>query len=241
MRSIWIIAHRELAAFFDSIIAYVILIIFLGITGFFTWIVDSNIFLSNQADLAIFFQLAFFILAIVIPAITMRTLAEETKSGTIELLSTKAITDWEIVTGKFLACLMIVALALVCSLPYYITVSYLGDVDHGGAIGGYLGLLLLSAAYIGIGILASSLTNNQIVAFLLALIGTVSLNFLFGILASGIEGTSGQVFHFLSARTHFDSLSRGVIDSRDLLFFLSIVALGLVLATSMLSRRNWQS
>lgn len=241
MKSIWIIARRELAAFFDSIIAYVILVIFLGVAGFFTWIVDSNIFLSNQADLGIFFQLAFLILFIIIPAITMRTLAEETKTGTIELLSTKAITDWEIVIGKFLACLILVAIALVSTLPYYITVSYLGDIDHGGVMGGYLGLLLLSAAYIGIGILASSFTSNQIVAFLLALIVTISFHFLFGIVASGIEGPVGQVFHFLSAQTHFDSLSRGVIDSRDLLFFLSILILGLVLSTSMLSRRNWQS
>lgn len=241
MKSIWIIARRELAAFFDSIIAYVILIVFLGVTGFFTWVVDSNIFLSNQADLGIFFQFAYLTLWIIIPAITMRTIAEETKAGTIELLSTKAITDWEIVTGKFLACLVLVALALACTLPFYITVSYLGDIDHGGVIGGYLGLLLLSAAYIGIGILASSLTNNQIVAFLLALIATISFNFLFGVIASGTEGTIGQTFHFLSAQTHFDSLSRGVIDSRDVLFFLSILALGLVLSTSMLSRRNWQS
>src|SRR5829696_7996150 len=112
MRSIWIIAKREVAAFFDSLIAYVIIIIFLGLSGFFTWLFGNNIFYQGQADLGMFFSIAYWTLFFFIPAITMRMLAEELKSGTFEMLSTKAISDWEIVMGKFLACLILVAIAI---------------------------------------------------------------------------------------------------------------------------------
>ncbi|MEQ8811168.1 MAG: ABC transporter permease, partial [Imperialibacter sp.] len=184
MNKIWIIARRELASYFDSLIAYVMIIIFLGMSGFFTWLFGSNIFMINQASLQVFFGISFWTLFFFIPAITMRTLAEENKSGTIELLSTKAVSDFQIVVGKFLGCLLLVAIALLCTLPYYITVSQLGNVDHGGIIGGYLGLILLSAAYIGIGLFASSTTSNQIVAFLMALFIGIFFQILFDVLGS---------------------------------------------------------
>ncbi len=241
MNKIWIIARRELASYFDSLIAYVMIIIFLGMSGFFTWLFGSNVFMINQASLQVFFGISFWTLFFFIPAITMRTLAEENKSGTIELLSTKAVTDLQIVVGKFLGCLMLVAIALVCTLPYYFTVSQLGNVDHGGIIGGYLGLLLLSGAYIAIGIFASSTTNNQIVAFLLALFIGVFFQILFDVLGSSFRGVAGNVFNYLSLQTHFDSLSRGVVDSRDLVYFGSLIVLSLLLSQAMLSRRNWQS
>jgi ABC-2 type transport system permease protein len=129
----------------------------------------------------------------------------------------------------------------MCTIPYYITVSKLGNVDHGGIIGGYFGLILISAAYVSIGIFASSITNNQIVAFLLALFIGIFFHLLFDLIASGLKGQLGSVFEFLSARVHFDSLSRGVIDSRDLLYFFSIILGGLVLSAAMISRRNWQN
>lgn len=241
MNKIWIITRRELASFFDSLIAYVLIVIFLGLSGFFTWVSSSNIFMLGQASLQIFFGIGFWTLFFFIPALTMKMLAEENRSGTIELLSTKAISDWEIVTGKFLACLILVGIALACTIPYYITVSNLGSVDHGAIIGGYMALLLLSASYISIGILASSLTNNQIVAFLIALSVGIFFQMLFDIIGFSLQGSVGNLFNYLSMRTHFDSLSRGVVDSRDFMYFATLVVLGLSFSQTMLSKRNWQA
>jgi ABC-2 type transport system permease protein len=217
------------------------IIIFLGMGGFFTWMYGNTIFLMNQANLQVFFGISFWTLFFFIPAITMRTLAEETKSGTIELLSTKAITDWQIVTGKFLSCLLLVGISLLCTLPYYITVASLGEIDHGAVMGGYFALLLMSAGYISIGIFSSSLTNNQIVAFLLALSVGVFFQILFDMMSSGFTGPLGELFNYLSVSTHFQSMSRGVVDSRDLIYFGSLIFLGLMFSQTMLSRRNWQS
>ncbi len=241
MNKTWIITKRELASFFDSLIAYVMIILFLGLSGIFTWLVSSNIFVSQQASMGTFFGVAFWSLFFFIPAITMRMIAEENRAGTIELLITKAVTDWQIVIGKFLACLILVLIALVCTLPYYVTISQLGNVDDGAVIGGYLGLTMLSAAYISIGLFASSMTQNQIVAILLALLISVFFHFLFDAIGGTLTGFFGELFNYLSIRTHFDSLSRGVIDSRDIIYFLSIIGLGLVFAQTMLSKRNWQS
>lgn len=241
MRSIWVITKRELASFFDSLIAYVMIFIFLGLSGFFTWLFGSNVFLIGQADLQVFFGISYWTLFLFIPAITMRSLAEENRSGTIELLSTKAVSDWEIVVGKFLACVLLLAIALACTIPYYITVARLGDVDHGAIIGGYLGLFLLSGMYISIGIFASSLTNNQIVAFLIALSIGIFFHILFQLMASGSTGMLGGILDYLSARSHFESLSRGVIDTRDLIYFGSFIIAGLVLSQTMLSKRNWHN
>lgn len=231
-----------MASYFDSLIAYVMLIFFLGLSGFLTWLFGNNIFVIGQADLSVFFDFAaYWSLFFFIPAITMRSLAEENKSGTIELLSTKAVTDWQIVVGKFLAALILVAVALICTVPYYITISYLGDVDHGGIIGGYLGLLFLSGAYISIGIFASSITNNQIVAFLFGLLIILFFHLIFMLLSFNFTGVIGSVFDFLSMKSHYDSISRGVIDSRDIIYFVSLILLGLTLSQSMLTKRNWQA
>lgn len=241
MSKIWTISKRELSSYFDSLIAYVMIVVFLGLSGFFTWLYGNTVFLIGQADLGVFFGISYWTLFFFIPAITMRSLAEETRSGTIELLSTKAISDWEIVVGKFLAALVLVGIALVCTIPYYLTVSTLGNVDHGGVWGGYFGLILLSAGYISIGIFSSSTTNNQIVSFLLALFIGMFFQILFDILSANFTGAMGSFFNFLSIRTHFESISRGVFDSRDIIFFLSIILLGLTLSQTMLSKRNWQS
>ena len=239
MNRIWIITKRELAAFFDSLIAYIVIIVFLGLSGFFTWLYGNTIFLINQANLQVFFGISYWSLFFFIPAISMRMLAEEKRTGTIELLSTKSVTDWEIVTGKFLACLILVLIALATTLPYYITVSKLGSIDHGATIGGYLGLIAISAVYISIGIFASSLSHNQIISFLIALFIGIFFHLFFDIIASTLPGGVGEVISFLSTKTHFDSLSRGVIDSRDLVYFISLTFLGLLLAQTMISKRNW--
>src|SRR5690606_2539139 len=223
MSKVWIIARRELNAYFDSLIAYLMIIIFLGLSGFFTWLShSSNIFLIGQADLQVYFSISFWTLFFFIAAITMRALAEENRSGTIEFLSTKAVTDWQIIGGKFLSCLLLVIVAIACTFPYYLSVTTLGQVDHGTVIGGYAGLILLSAMYISIGVFASSITQNQIVAFLLALVIGMFFHLLFGILAGGQTGWLSNVFEYLSARSHFESIARGVVDTRDIVYFVSI-------------------
>lgn len=241
MKGIWVITRRELSSFFDSLIAYVMIVIFLGLSGFFTWLTTSNIFAMGQADLSIFFGISYWTLFFFIPAISMRTIAEEVRGGTIELLSTKAISDWQIVLGKFLSCLILVAVALACTFSYYFSLTRLGSVDHGAIIGGYLGLLLLSSMYISIGIFASSLSNNQIIAFLIALFVGIFFHILFQLMAGGSTGPVGRILDYLSARTHYESISRGVFDTRDLVYFGSAIFMGLLLARTMLSKRNWHN
>ena len=238
MDKIWIIANRELNGFFDSLTAYIMLVAFLGFSGFFTWLYGADIFLRNQADLQVFFSIAYWTLFFFIPAITMRTLAEENKSGTIELLLTKAVSDWQVVFGKFLACLVLILVALALTLPYYFTVWKLGPIDHGSVWAGYLGLILMSSTYISIGIFTSSITNNQIVAFLLALLIGIFFHVIFDVLASSFTGFIGGLFSYLSVSTHYESISRGVIDSKDLIYFFSIIFLGLILSETTLSKRN---
>ncbi|MCG8322534.1 MAG: ABC transporter permease subunit [Cytophagales bacterium] len=238
MKSIWIITKRELQSFFDSLIAYIILILFLGFSGFFTWLYGTDIFLVGQASLQSFFNIAFWTLFFFIPAITMRMLAEEKKTGTIELLLTKAVSDRQVILGKFLACLLLVVIALAFTLPYYFTVASIGNIDHGAVWCGYLGLLLMSAAYVSIGLFTSSITNNQIVAFLLALFIGLFLHLIFNVLAGNFTGFLGQLFYTLSLSVHFDSLSRGVIDTKDLVYFASIVVIGILLAELNLAKRN---
>lgn len=241
MSKVWIITLRELRSYFDSLIAYLMIIVFLILSGFFTWLsAGSNVFLIGEADLQVFFSISFWTLFFFIPAITMRSLAEENRSGTIEFLSTKAVTDWQIVQGKFLAGLLLVVIAIGCTLPYYWSVSSLGSVDHGAVIGGYFGLIFLSGMYVSIGIFASSITQNQIVAFLLALMIGVFFHLISGILAAGQTGRAGQLFEYLSARSHFESIARGVWDTRDLVYFLSMIFFGLFLSKISLGRRNWQ-
>lgn len=238
MKKIWIITLKELQSFFDSLIAYILLIAFLGFSGFFTWLYGSDIFIRNQADLKVFFAIAYWTLFFFIPALTMKMLAEENKTGTIELLLTKAVSDWEVVMGKFLACLLLVGIVLALSLPYYFTVWKLGPIDHSAVFCGYLGLILMSASYISIGIFASSITSNQIVAFLLALFIGMFFHIIFGVMAGSFTGMLGEIFDYLSLSTHFESISRGVIDSKDLIYFFSIIFSGLVFSEISISKRN---
>jgi ABC-2 type transport system permease protein len=238
MHAVWTIAKRELGSFFDSLIAYILLILFLGFSGFFTWLFGSDIFFIGQASLQSFFNIAFWTLFFFIPALTMRLLAEEKKTGTIELLLTKAVTDREVVIGKFLSTLLLVAIALIFTLPYVVTLANIGNIDFGEIFSGYLGLLLMSAAYISIGLYASSITSNQIVAFLLALFIGLFFHLIFGVLANNNTGFAGQILSTLSLSDHFESISRGVIDTRDLIYFLSIISIGLFLSELSLTKRN---
>ncbi len=241
MKTIWIITTRELNSFFDSLIAFIIIILFLGFSGFFTWISGSDIFIVGQASLRSFFSIAYWTLFFFIPALTMRVIAEEKNTGTIEMLLTKAVTDRQVILGKYLATLILIVIALLFTLPYVITVSKLGNMDAGGVICGYLALILMSAAYTSIGIFASSVTNNQIVAFLSALFIGLFFHIIFEIIASGLSGFIGQVINSLSVTVHFESLARGVVDSKDLIYFGSIIFMGLFLSEVSLARRNYFS
>jgi ABC-2 type transport system permease protein len=238
MRQIWIIAKRELKAFFDSLIAYIMIVLFLVFNGLFTWIFGDTVFFQNQASLQVFFGVSYWTLFFFIPALTMRLIAEENRSGTLELLLTKPINDWQIVAGKFLSTFILILITLVLTLPYYFTIWKLGPVDHGAIISGYLGLLLLSASYISIGIFASSISQNQIVSILTAYFIGIFFQMVFGLLASSAGGILGAVFNYLSIQTHFESISRGVIDSKDLIYFLSLIFAGLVASEIAVAKRN---
>lgn len=238
MKPIWIIAKRELSSFFDSLMAYITIVLFLGISGFFTWIQGADVFFVNQASLQSFFSIAYWTLFFFIPALTMRLLAEEKKTGTIEMLLTKPVSEQQIVAGKFLSTLILIIIGLALTLPYYITVANLGKVDHGAILFGYFGLILMSAAYISIGIFTSSLSNNQIIAYLLALTIGIFFHIIFDILSGSVSGIMGRISNYLSMSTHFESITRGVFDSKDFFYFLSIIFLGLFGSTIVLRKRD---
>lgn len=214
------------------------LITFLGFTGFFTWLYGSDIFFVKQASLQAFFGIAFWTLFFFIPALTMRLFAEENRAGTIELLMTKPISDWQVVSGKFLSTFVLILIAFALTIPFYITVSNLGPIDHGAVLTGYLGLILISAAYISIGIYTSSVSNNQIVSYLLALFIGIFFQIIFSMLSANFSGFIGDALSYLSISTHFDSISRGVIDSKDLIFFLSVIFLGLIMTEANLAKKR---
>lgn len=238
MKPIWIITKRELASFFDSLLAYILLLAFLGFSGLFTWLIGGDIFLVKQASLQSFFGVAYWTLFFFIPALTMRMIAEEKNSGTLELMLTKPVSDWQFVLGKFSSALLLIVISLVLTLPYYITVASIGPIDHGAVWTGYLGLLFMSAAYISIGLFASSITSNQIVAFLLALLIGIFFHLLFSTLATSFTGFLGKLLNYLSLHTHYSSITRGVVDSKDVIYFLSIIFLGLFAAETAVAKRN---
>lgn len=238
MKNIWIIAKRELSAFFSSLMAYILLVIFLGFSGLFTWFIGQDVFFIKQASLQAFFNIAYWTLFFFIPGITMRLFAEENRSGTLELLLTKPVSDWQVVAGKFTATLILIIIALLLTFPYYITLSFIGPLDHGAALTGYLGLIFMSAAYISIGIFASSISKNQIIGYLLALVIGIFFQIIFGFVSFQMSGFLSQVFDYLSLTTHYESMARGVIDSKDLIFFFSIIFLGMSLTVSNLAKNR---
>jgi len=238
MKQMWMITRRELQSIFDSLIAYIMIVVFLALSGLFTWLYGSDVFFVNQASLQSFFAIAYWTLFFFIPALTMKQIAEESRSGTIELLLTKPVSEWQVLWGKFFATLILIGIALALTIPYYVTVWSLGPIDHGAVWTGYLGLLLMSAAYISIGIFASSLTKNQIVAFLLALFTGIFFHLIFGFLASNMSGIPATIFSYLSLSTHYDSITRGVIDTKDIIYFLSIIFMGIISAEAILVKRT---
>ena len=229
------IFRKELRSYFNSAVAYVVIVVFLAIVG---WVYTSSMFLINVASLRLMFEWIPLVFLFVVPAITMRLLAEEKKAGTIELLTTKPLYDWEVVAGKFFAAWMLIALALLPTLIYYITIAFLGDIDNGPVIGGYIGLLLMAGVYIAVGLLASSLTENQIVAFIVGLLLMFAL-FLMDKVLIFIPEFMISVVEYLGIDFHFSNIARGVIDTRDVVYFLSVLGFSLYLSVVSLGRRKW--
>ncbi|HEY6950918.1 MAG TPA: ABC transporter permease subunit [Bacteroidota bacterium] len=229
------IFRKELRSYFNSAVAYVVIVVFLAIIG---WFHTSNLFLANVASLRLMFDLVPAVFLFVVPAITMRLLAEEKKSGTIELLSTKPLHDAEIVLGKFLAAWALIGIALLPTLIYYITIASIGSIDNGPVIGGYIGLMLMAGVYVSVGLLASSLTDNQIVAFIVGFLLVFVLFMLDKILIYVPEFMT-SIVEYLGVDYHFSNVARGVIDSRDIVYFLSILGFSLYLSVLSLGRRRW--
>lgn len=237
MNMIWTIAKQELRSYFDSLMAYVLLVLFLGFSGIFTWIYGNDVFMNGQASLQVFFSTAYVTLFLLIPALTMKSIAEEVRTGTIEMLLTKPISCWQVVLGKYLAIMLLIAVSLALTAPYYFSVSLLGNIDHGAVICGYSGLLLMSSAYVGIGLFASSITNNQIVSFLLALLMGMFFHMFFGMVGHQFGGFFGQLAVGLDMNSHFDSIARGVIDTKDMVYFVSLTFVGTFLAEKSLESK----
>ncbi len=230
-----IIFRKELRSYFNSAVAYVVIVVFLAIIG---WVYVNSIFLVNIASLRMMFELIPLVFLFVVPAITMRLLAEEKKAGTIELLTTKPLHDWEIVVGKFFAAWALIGLALLPTLIYYITIAFLGDIDNGPVIGGYIGLMLTAGVYVAVGLLASSLTENQIIAFIIGLLLMLAL-FLMDKTLIFIPDFMTNVVEYLGIDYHYSSIARGVIDTRDVVYFLSVLGFSLYLTVVSLGRRKW--
>lgn len=229
------IFRRELRSYFNSPVAYVVIIVFLSIIG---WFFTSNMFLMNIASMRVMFELVPIAFLFFVPAVTMRLLAEEKKSGTLELLTTKPVQDIEIVLGKFLAAWALMCAALAPTLLYVIVIGSIGDLDLGPVITAYLGLLLMGGVYIALGILASSLTENQIVAFIISFLMVVILFMLDKVLMYVPDSIAGTL-EYLAIDHHFSNIARGVIDSRNIIYFLSLLGFSLYLATVSLERRKW--
>lgn len=242
----WALYRKEVSSFLNSLIGYVVIIVFLLLNGLFIWIFpgDMNVLDSGYATLDGLFSIAPWVFMFLIPAITMRMLAEEKRTRTLELLVTRPITDFQIVMAKFLAGLSLVIVALIPTLVYYISVYYIGEtvgnIDRGGTMGSYIGLVFLAAAYVSMGIFSSALSENQIVSFLLAVvlcffmfIGWESISDFsqLGSLESAVIG--------LGINDHYKSLSRGLIDSRDVVYFLVLVSTFVLGTITVLKSRRW--
>ncbi len=226
--------RKELRGFFFSPIAYIVITTFLLLSG---WFFFSTFFLYNQAELRNFFGQLPIIFAFIVPAVTMRLFSEELNSGSFELLSTLPITDSSIVIGKFLAALIFIALMLLPTIAYAFSAALLGDLDWGPVFGGYFGALLLAGAYAGIGLFASSLTKNQIVAFIIGMAICFMLT-IFDRMLFFVPESVLAVFAYLGSTTHFQNISRGIIDTRDLLYFFSIIFLALYATTFVLKEKK---
>jgi ABC-2 type transport system permease protein len=237
---------KEISSFLSSLTGYLVIAVFLLVNGLFLWVFSTefNILDFGYANLDGLFVLAPFVFLFLVPAITMRSFADEQKSGTIEMLLTKPITDIQIIVAKYLSSLSLVIFSLLPTIIYYFTVYQLGlpkgNLDTGGILGSYIGLFFLGAAFTAIGIFSSSITDNQILSFILAVIisGFMYLGFEL-IFSFSLFGTFDLFIKQLGISSHYSSISRGVIDTRDILYFLSLIALFLSFTKLALASRRW--
>ena len=240
------IFSKEINTFFSSFIGYIVIGVFLALTGLMMWVFpDYSLLNYNYASLDQLFEMAPIIFMFLIPALTMRSFAEENQTGTIELLATRPITDLAIVLGKYFACLVLVLFALLPTLLYYYTVYQLGDpvgnLDSGAIMGSYIGLLFLGGAFVAIGLFASAITDNQIVSFVLATFLCFFLYWGFFFLSNLpiFVGKVDDVVQMIGIDYHYRSISRGVIDTRDVIYFLSVIGVFIMLTLTALGKRKW--
>jgi ABC-2 type transport system permease protein len=237
---------KEINGFLNSLIGYIVMIVFLVMTGLFLWVfpLEFNILDFGFASLDGLFILAPFVFLFLIPAITMRSFAEEKRSGTLELLMTQPVSDFSVIMAKYLAGVTLVVISLAPTLIYYGSVYMLGfppgNLDSGSIWGSYIGLLFLGASFVAIGIFSSSVTDNQVIAFILAVVLSFFLYMGFELVYTFVlSGKSGLLIKSLGLSAHYASISRGVIDTRDLVYFLSITALFILLTRLTLESRKW--
>jgi len=231
-----VISRREIRTYFNSAVAYIVVTVFTVLTGYLFF---TQLFVEKQADMRGFFNIMPLLFMFVVPAITMRLLADEKSSGTLELLITMPVRDWEVVVGKFLAAMALLCTAIGLTLVFALTVKGLGPLDRGPTIGGYLGLVLMGGAYVSIGVMASSLTRNSIVSFILAFAISFGL-YLLGRLTQFLPQAWQGLIAYLSIDGHFENIGRGVIDSRDVIYYLSVIGVCLLVATTSLESRKWK-
>ncbi|OIO52383.1 ABC transporter [Candidatus Peregrinibacteria bacterium CG1_02_41_10] len=232
------IIKKELRAYFNSPIAYIFITAYLILTN---WLFFRSFFLISQAEMRNYFSLLPFIFLFFLPAITMRLWAEEKKTNTLEILLTWPVREWEVVLGKFCAALLFLIIILACSFTVPISIALLGQPDLGVILGNYVGTLFLGASYLAIGLYLSSLTKNQIVAFIIAVV----VSFFFFIISEpfflqSIPSFLQPLFQFVGLSGHFDSIARGVLDSRDIFYYLSVISFFLFLNIRQVESRKWQ-
>jgi len=239
------ILQKEINSFLNSLIAYIVITVFLMGIGLFMWVFpDSNVLDYGFADMSTLFNMTPYVFLFLIPAITMRSFAEEKKAGTMELLFTHPVTDYQIILGKYISSLLLVLFALIPTLLYYYSVYQLGspkgNIDSAGVFGSYIGLFMLASVFTAIGIFSSSITENQIVAFIVSI-------FLCFIIFTGFSslgtlafwGQSSDLINSFGIEYHYQSLSKGLIDSRDITYFLSVIFAMIVSTQLVLGSRKW--
>ncbi len=235
MRNVLPIFRRDMFAYFYSPVAYIVISVFLILTG---WFFTSEMFLSNESSLRSVFGIIPFIFIFFIPAVTMRLLSEERKSGTIELLVTMPVSDIEIVLGKYFAGLGFLIVALLFTLPYALTIIILGEPDTGMLFTGYIGLVLMGASYVSIGIFASTVSKNQVVAFIISF-AIIFVLWLINKFLMFVPPPLVPLLQYLSIDYHYENIGRGVIDSRDIAYYLSLIVFMLSLSKLSLESRKW--
>ncbi|HEY0742388.1 MAG TPA: gliding motility-associated ABC transporter permease subunit GldF [Chryseosolibacter sp.] len=239
------ILAKEFSSFLNSLIAYIVMGVFLSAIGLLMWVFpETSVLDYGYADMFTLFSLGPYVFIFLIPAITMRSFAEEKKGGTLEILFTKPVSDWDIILGKYFACLLLVVLTLIPTVIYYFSISALGNppgnIDTPGVIGSYIGLIFLAGAFCAIGILSSSITPNQIVSFILAAFLCYLVFAGFDSLAMlNVWSADALLIKQIGLLYHYDSLGKGLIDSRDLVYFISVIAIILLVTRINLGTRTW--